>query len=216
MVRAVRDRRFKYIRNYRPDLPYLGWIPYRNRHPILQELWRLHLEDELDEAQSALFRYPRPVEELYDTAADPHEIHNLASDPRWRDELQRMRGALDGWLDEVGDMGRIPESEMVRNWYPDGRQPGTAPVVCVPVCPESPGIEPAPEGGAFAGPMLVQLHCATQGASIAYTHDTGDRPRWRLYTEPIRLSSGSHELRARAIRIGYRESREIRARFVVK
>ena len=44
MVRAVRDRRFKYIRNYRPDLPYLGWIPYRNRHPILQELWRLHLE----------------------------------------------------------------------------------------------------------------------------------------------------------------------------
>ena len=77
MVRAVRDRRFKYIRNYRPDLPYLGWIPYRNRHPILQELWRLHLEGALDEAQSALFRYPRPAEELYDTAADPHEIHNL-------------------------------------------------------------------------------------------------------------------------------------------
>ena len=216
MVRAVRDRRFKYIRNYRPDLPYLGWIPYRNRHPIVQELWRLHLEGALDEAQSALFRYPRPVEELYDTEADPHEIHNLAADPRWRDELQRMRCALDGWLEEVGDMGRIPESEMVRSWYPDGRQPETAPVVCVPISPESPGIEPAPEGGTFAGPMLVQLHCATQGASIAYTRDTGDSPRWRLYTEPIRLSSGNHELRARAIRIGYRESREIRARFVVK
>ena len=70
-------------------------------------------------------------------------------------------------------MGRIPESEMVRSWYPDGRQPETAPVVCVPVSPESPGIEPAPEGGTFAGPMLVQLHCATQGASIAYTHDKG-------------------------------------------
>ena len=216
MVRAVRDRRFKYIRNYRPDLPYLGWIPYRNRHPIVQELWRLHLEEALDEAQSALFRYPRPVEELYDTAADPHEIHNLAADPRWQDELQRMRCALDGWLDGVGDMGRIPESEMVRNWYPDGRQPETSPVVCVPVSPESPGIEPAPEGGTFAGPMLVQLHCATQGASIAYTHDTEDGPRWRLYTEPIRLASGNHELRARAIRIGYGESREIRARFVVK
>ena len=82
--------------------------------------------------------------------------------------------------------------------------------------PESPGIEPAPEGGTFAGPMLVQLHCATQGASIAYTRDTEDGPRWRLYTEPIRLASGNHEVRARAIRIGYRESREIRARFVVK
>ena len=152
MVRPVRDRRFKYIRNYRPDLPCLGWIPYRNRHPIVQELWRLPLEGALDEAQSALFRYPRPVEELYDTAADPHEIHNLAADPRCRDELQRMRRALDGWLDEVGEMGGIPESEMVRSWYPDSRQPETAPVVCVPISPESPGIEPGPEGGDFRRP----------------------------------------------------------------
>jgi hypothetical protein len=33
MVRAVRSRRYKYIRHYRPELPYLRWIPYRNRHP---------------------------------------------------------------------------------------------------------------------------------------------------------------------------------------
>ncbi|MCA1807893.1 MAG: sulfatase [Lentisphaerae bacterium] len=40
MIRAVRDKRWKYIRNLRPDLPYLLWIPYRNRHPIAQEMWR--------------------------------------------------------------------------------------------------------------------------------------------------------------------------------
>ncbi len=216
MVRAVRDRRYKYIRNYRPDLPYLSWLPYRNRHPIMQEIWRLHMEDGLDEAQSALFRYPRPVEELYDTEADPHEIRNLAADHRVRSDLERMRIALDAWIEEVGDMGRIPESEMVRNWYPEGRQPETAPVIAVPICSASPGMEPALEGGLFVCPMLVQLHCATQGASIAYTFDEDDDPHWLLYTEPIRLEAGKHRLRARAIRIGYRESREIQVRFVVR
>lgn len=216
MVRAVRDGRYKYIRNYRPDLPYLSWIPYRNRHPIMQEIWRLHLEGDPDEAQAALFRYPRPVEEFYDTAADPHEIHNLAGDPRVHGDLERMRNALDAWLDEVGDMGRVPESEMVGNWYPDGRQPETAPVVCVPICAESSGIEPALEGGSFEGPMLLQLHCATQGASIAYTLQTGDDPHWLLYTEPLRLDAGEYQVRARAIRIGYRESSEIRAKFVIR
>lgn len=216
MVRAVRDRRFKYIRNYRSDLAYLSWIPYRNRHPIMQEIWRLHLEGGLNEAQSALFRYPRPVEEFYDTAVDPHEINNLAGDPRFQGDQERMRNALDTWLEEVGDLGRIPESEMVGNWYPDGRQPETAPVVCVPIGPESPGIEPASEDCSYTGPLLIQLHCATQGASIAYTLQTGDNPHWKLYTEPLRLDAGAYLVRARAIRIGYRESSEIRTRFVVR
>ncbi len=215
MVRAVRDGRYKYIRNYRPDLPYLSWIPYRNRHPIMQEIWRLHLEGGLDEAQSALFQYPRPVEEFYDTDTDPHETDNLAGDPRVRGDLERMREALDGWLEEVGDMGRTSESEMVRNWYPDGRQPETAPVVCVPLSPESPGMEPALEGGRFQGPMLLQLYCATQGASIAYTFDEGDCPHWLLYTEPLRLEAGEYRLKARAIRIGYAESSEIRTVFEI-
>ncbi|MXY49789.1 MAG: sulfatase-like hydrolase/transferase [Gemmatimonadetes bacterium] len=216
MVRAVRDGRYKYIRNYRPDLPYLSWIPYRNRHPIMQEIWRLHVEGGLDGTQSALFRYPRPVEEFYDTEADPHEVHNLADDPRILGDLERMRGALDAWLEVVGDLGRISESEMVRDWYPDGRQPKTAPVVCVPVCPESPGIEPALEGGSYDGPLLLQLHCATQGASIAYTLQAGDDPHWLLYTEPLRLEVGEYRVRARAIRIGYKESPEIRAKFLVR
>lgn len=216
MVRAVRDGRFKYIRNYRPDLAYLSWIPYRNRHPIMQEIWRLHLEDGLDEAQSALFRYPRPVEEFYDTVVDPHELNNLAGEPRFQGDQDRMRNALDTWLEEVGDLGRIPESEMVGNWYPEGRQPETAPVVFVPIGPDSPGIEPATEDCLFEGPLLIQLHCATQGASIAYTLQAGDNPHWRLYTEPLRLDAGEYRIRARAIRIGYRESPEVRRRFVVR
>ena len=207
MIRAARDKRFKYIRHYRPDLPYLLWIPYRNRHPILQEMWRLHMAGELEGPQELMFE-PRPVEELYDTQRDPWEIGNLADDPAYAPELERLREALDDWRDEVGDMGEIPEAEMVRQWYPNGQQPQTAAVVCVPICAASPGEEPAPEGGTFRAPVLVQLHCATQGASIAYTLDEGEKPRWQLYTGPLLLPEGKTVLRTRAIRIGYRESEE--------
>ena len=209
MVRAVRDKRFKYIRNYRTDLPYLLWIPYRNRHPIIQEMWRLHLAGRLDETQSLMFQYPRPVEELYDTEADPYETSNLAADSAHERQLSRLRDALDLWLREVGDMGEMPESEMVRQWYPDGNQPQTAAPVFIPICADSPGIRPLSEEGTFLSPVLMQLHCATQGGSIAYTFETGETPHWLLYTEPLRLDPGKALLRAKAIRIGYRESERI-------
>ena len=215
MVRAVRDRRFKYIRNCRPELPYLGWIPYRNRHPIVQEMWRLHMAGELDEHQSLMFQ-SRPTEELYDTDADPYEINNLANHSGYQAVLMRLRAALDAWLLQVGDKGEMPETEMVRQWYPDGKQPQTAAPVVIPICADNPGIKPVTEDATCAVPMLVQLHCATQGASIAYTLDSGNEPRWRLYTEPLRLDPGISSLRARAIRIGYQESRETQITFTVE
>jgi len=214
MVRAVRDRRFKYIRNCSPDRPYLPWVPYQNRHPIMQEMWRLYMAGELEGPQLLMFK-PRPVEELYDTRSDPHEIRNLAGDAKYGPELRRLRDALDAWIREVGDMGRIPEAEMVRRWYPDGKKPQTAPPVFIPICEQSPGQEAAPDGGTYKAPVLVQLHCATQGASIAYTLERGDRPHWLLYTTPLRLEEGVTRLRARAIRIGYEESRESAATYTV-
>ena len=112
--------------------------------------------------------------------------------------------------------GEIPESEMVRRWYPDGERPKTAAPVFIPICGQSPGRGTAPDGGTFKAPILVQLHCATQGASMAYTLDQGDEPRWLLYTEPLRLPVGETALRARAVRIGYEESKESAATFIIE
>ncbi|MBA4386676.1 MAG: sulfatase [Verrucomicrobia bacterium] len=212
MVRAVRDRRFKYIRNYHPELPYLPWVPYLNRHPIMQEMWRLHLEGKLKGPQKLMFAPGRPAEELYDCKTDPHEIRNLAGDPAYRRNLVRLRAALDEWLDEVGDMGEIPEAEMVRRWYPAGKQPQTAAPIFVPVCAANPGLV-SKRGGRFKSPLLVQLHCATQGASIAYKPGSGGR--WLLYSQPLRLEKGRTTLLARASRIGYKQSAESKATFVV-
>ena len=181
MVRAVRDDRYKYLRNFRPELPYLLWIPYRNRHPVMQEMWRLHREDKLAGPQKLLLQDHRPAEELYDTQADPYEINNLAGDPAHRAALLRMRGALDDWRRTYGDMGEIGEEQMLERMWPGRRQPKTAAPVFIPITPEGPGLEAADEGGAFEGPLLVQLHSATQGASIAYTTGQGDGVHWRLY-----------------------------------
>ena len=113
-------------------------------------------------------------------------------------------------------MGEIPEAEMVRRWYPGGTQPTTAAPIFVPLCEESPGVEAALEGGTFKGPVLLQLHSATEGASIAYANDPGNEPDWQLYTAPLRLPKGESTIRAKAVRIGYQDSPERRAVFRVE
>ncbi len=214
MVRAVRSRQFKYIRNFRPELPRLLWIPYRNRHPILEEIWKRYAAGTLEGPQAWFAQTSRPVEELYDIQADPWELENLAGDPDYADTLEEMRWALDEWRSDVGDLGEMDEAEMVRSWYPNGQQPTTAPVVFVPLSAEMHGTETS-DGATLTGPALLQLHCATQGASIAWTDQEGEDAHWRLYSGPIRLESGAVTVRARAIRIGYAESEQRTARFTV-
>lgn len=168
MVRAVRDRRYKYIRNYHPELPRLGWQPYLNRHPIMQEIWRCLLADELTGPQTWFSQPGRPCHELYDTQNDPHEIHNLADDPDHADTLSRLRNALENWQQRVGDLGLISEVELVNRWYPGGQKPQVAKPLIVPIGPEFDGVKPAHEPIRCTCPSLVQLTCSTQGASIAW------------------------------------------------
>lgn len=202
MVRSARDARYRYVRHYFPGTPYLPWVPYRNRHPAAQELFRLHREGNLKGEQDWLFR-TRPPEELFDTQADPHELQNLAADPAHAEALQRLRGALDEWRADFDRYGEVSEEEMVRRWYPGEQQPPTAPPLAFPLTGENCAQEVLDEKQAYAAPLMVQLHCSTQGASLGWQLDgeTG----WRPYTGPLRLTQ-SVTLRAKAVRIGYRES----------
>lgn len=208
MIRAVRDKKYKYIRNYYPEKPYLLWIPYRNRHPVMQEMWRLHAEGKLEGDQLTMFRYPRPTEELYDVENDTHELNNLSEDTSHADVLDRMRKTLAEWQSEFGDMGDISEEQMKAMWYPNGEQPQTASPIFIPINASNPGRVPAQDNGEWEAPLLLQLHCSTQGASIAYTMEQGEDVHWKLYTEPLRLPKGETTIRTKAIRIGYKESDE--------
>lgn len=216
MVRAVRDHRYKYIRNFYPEKPYLLWIPYRNRHPILQEMYRLHSQGQLRGPQNLMFAKNRPVEELYDLEKDPYEIHNIAENPDHLSTLERLRETLNTWRVQFGDLGEISEDRMIFNMRPGGEVTHTSPPVFVPITTQNPGINTAIHGGNFDRPILLQLHCATQGASIAYTTETEESPNWLLYSEPLPLTKGITTIRAKAIRIGFKESRESKATFTVE
>jgi arylsulfatase A-like enzyme len=105
-VRAVRNERYKYIRNYYPDLPQ---TPSADglRSPTFVELQRLHAKGELTEAQMACFLAPRAEEELYDTRLDPFELNNLINDDRYAPLMTAMRAALRDWEEKTKDS--VPE-----------------------------------------------------------------------------------------------------------
>ncbi|MHC4298620.1 MAG: sulfatase-like hydrolase/transferase [Planctomycetota bacterium] len=110
--RCVRDKRYKYIRNYMPHLPYIQPSEYPDRAEIMKELRRAAAEDELTGAQRALWKPTKPVEEFYDTLTDPHEMRNLADSRQHAQILERLRGALRRWMLRTRDTGLLPEAEM--------------------------------------------------------------------------------------------------------
>jgi hypothetical protein len=136
----------------------------------------------------------------------------VAGDPAYREILERLRRQMDEWRQTYGDQGDIPEHVLSVMMWPDKVQPVTAPPLFIPICRSNPGIDPVLEG-TFKEPVIIQLYCATQGASIAYTTEMGENPAWKLYTKPIRLAPGTTLLRAKAVRIGFKGSEERLARF---
>jgi len=112
MSRCVRDKRYKYIRNYMPHLPYIQPSEYPDRAEIMQELRRVVAEENLTDVQKLHWTPTKPLEELYDTLADRHEINNLAEMPKARKILEKMRRVHRSWMVETRDTGLLPEAEM--------------------------------------------------------------------------------------------------------
>jgi N-sulfoglucosamine sulfohydrolase len=112
MSRCIRDKRYKYIRNYMPHLPYVQPSEYPDRAEIMQELRRVVKEGGLNDTQKLFWQPDKPVEELYDTQADPHEINNLADSTDHKRILVRMRKELHKWMAKTYDTGLLPEAQM--------------------------------------------------------------------------------------------------------
>lgn len=111
-IRSVRDARYRYIRNFMPEQPFLAMNRYKEKCFLILPVMRsMHARGELTGPPLALFANRLPDEELYDLEADPFEIRNLALAPEGpaREALIRLRAALDVWITETGDRGQQPE-----------------------------------------------------------------------------------------------------------
>lgn len=189
-IRAVRDHRFKYLRNYRVDQGYYLPLSYREQMPIMQELLRLRAAGELTKAQALWFRQQKVPEELYDTVTDSHELKNLASDPVYQEKLAELRKECDRWLKDIDDNPLLPEVQLIERIWPAGVQPVTnAPTL------------------SWADHTLTLS--AEPGAAIGYqilaTEEADLTDRWKVYIKPLLVPAGQ-TVSVVAHRLGYQPS----------
>ena len=125
-IRAVRSRRYRYIRNFMPEKPFMAPHRYKDAcYPVVRVMWQLHREGKLTPAQQVLMAPRLPDEELYDLESDPYEIANLAgsSRPEHQRVKKELRSALFRWIDETNDQGRIAEApEAIEVWVRDAEK----------------------------------------------------------------------------------------------
>ncbi len=194
--RGVRDKRFKYIRNYMPERPYVQFLPYRDQMTLMQELFRCEKEGRLNQVQQLWFRKSKPLEELYDTWNDPFEVNNLADDPAFSEILGELREVHLKWKQETNDWGLIPEKELIKKlWPPAGIQPTTT----IP--------EFKLERMENPDEISVKLYTSTKGASIGYRIN-GDKA-WHVYHEPLEILK-TDTLTVLAHRIGFKSSEVVK------
>ncbi len=112
IIRAVRDKQYRYIRNFEPLKPYYQYMNTPEKGATMMEIRKAEAAGNLTGAMKLFSAGSKPVEELYDLEKDPHEVNNLAKDPAYADKLDQLRKALFAWQLDIGDIGLIPESEI--------------------------------------------------------------------------------------------------------
>lgn len=107
--RSVFDDRYGYVRNWLPHLPR---TPPADavRSPTFAVMKELHHQGLLDPLQKGCMEPSGTAEFLYAVRTDPNCLHNLASDPSHREDLERLRNALKQWQDNTDDQFRGEES----------------------------------------------------------------------------------------------------------
>jgi len=108
--RAVRDGRWKYIRNLHPEFAFTTHIDLVSGHlgqRAFFSTWEAAAQTD-PQAAAILKRYhARPAEELYDLASDPHEQRNAGGIPEHAEQLAALRSDLDGWMKSQGDQQAV-------------------------------------------------------------------------------------------------------------
>ena len=195
VIRAVRDRRLKYIRNYRTEQGYYLPVSYREQIPTMKELIKLRDEGSLNEVQSQWFREKKPKEELFDCLKDPHEINNLANQTKYQNKLIELRSEMDRWLNEIDDQPNLPERELINQLWGNKKE---KPKTTTPVVSVTQG--------------EITIECETKGASIGYRiigENASPSAPYKVYTVPFKNENGN-QLEIIAHRIGFEASNPIK------
>lgn len=114
--RSVRTEKFLYIVNERPSFANDGPID-ANQSPSAQSLKKGLADGTLTTAQREAYLAPRQREEFYNNEKDPLQFSNLAGDPSYQQEKERLRKVLKEWQETTGD--DLPKG-ITKDWYDRG------------------------------------------------------------------------------------------------
>ncbi|WP_163378944.1 hypothetical protein [Cyclobacterium sp. SYSU L10401] len=107
--RAVTDGKYYYIQYFMPHRPRGrdSWYGYQ-----VQANWRAYEAayeaGNTNEIQS-LFYEPKPLEQFFDTGADPWQVDSLVEQSASKARVKSMSEEMDRWMVETRDVGLIPE-----------------------------------------------------------------------------------------------------------
>jgi len=105
-MRAVRDARYKLVRNLAPELTYS--IKGIHQGELLDS-WKADAATNSQLAERIEWLFHRPGEELYDLQTDPYEQKNLAANPEMAKIKARLQAQLNAWIAQQGDKGMETE-----------------------------------------------------------------------------------------------------------
>jgi arylsulfatase A-like enzyme len=111
MVRSVRDKRYIYIKNFKPHKIYGQYIDYMFQTPTTRVWHELYTAGKLKPPMT-YFWETKPAEELYDLENDPDEVVNLAGSAKHKSIIERFRAARRAWSLRIRDVGFLPEGEI--------------------------------------------------------------------------------------------------------
>jgi len=113
-IRAVKTKKYKYIRNYDINKPHALNNYYRTQMALMRHLTALNESNLLSAEQKLWFNVPKNPEEFYDLENDPFELNNLIGEKKYSKEIENLRIQLDNWIDQINDPVNIPEKELVK------------------------------------------------------------------------------------------------------
>ncbi|WP_422080905.1 sulfatase [Ulvibacterium sp.] len=120
--RGITTDRWKYIRNDKPEIPFDAGQAYLEFYrPAVHVMRNLNEKGELNKTQEFFFLGQKPEEELYDLKEDAHELHNLATEEQFKEQLLAMRNRtreMDSLMQPVDSVFEpvIPRSVEVLQW----------------------------------------------------------------------------------------------------
>jgi N-sulfoglucosamine sulfohydrolase len=108
--RTVRDVRFRYIRNFTPERPFLQPNEYKEKqYPVWNLIKELDKQGKLTPVQAVLAAPTMPNEELYDLDNDRYETNNLALRWDFQPTVLKLRAVLEKWIEDTSDQGKVFE-----------------------------------------------------------------------------------------------------------